>query len=141
MTPSEVLAANNAVLNGTSAVFLTLAVRAIRRGDRARHRKLVLIALACSAGFLTSYLIRVALFPSQPFAGHGAARVIYLTILISHMFLAMTLPPLVLSALWLSEFKHRYDTHRRVARVAFPVWMYVSVTGVLVYLMLYHWPR
>ncbi len=140
MTTSELLATNNAVLNASSALCLGLAVRAIRRGQRELHRKLMLAALTCSALFLTSYLVRVALYPSRPFPGHGGVRAAYFALLISHMVLAMAVPPLALYALWLSEFKQRYDAHRRVARVAFPAWMYVSVTGVLVYLMLFHWP-
>ncbi len=140
MTTSEILAANNALLNASSGVCLALAVRAIRNGDRAKHRALMFAALACSALFLTSYLVRVALYPSRPFAGTGAARAVYFAILISHMTLAMAVPPLALRALWLSEVKQRFEEHRRVARVAFPIWMYVSVTGVVVYAMLFHWP-
>ncbi len=134
------LATNNAFLNASSGVCLALAVRAIRRGDRALHRKLMFGALGCSALFLTSYLIRVALYPSRPFPGHGAARAVYLLVLFTHMTLAMAVPPLALRALWLSEVKQRYAEHRRLARVAFPIWMYVSVTGVIVYAMLFHWP-
>jgi putative membrane protein len=140
MTTSELLAANNAFLNASSGVCLALAVRAIRAGDRALHRKLMFAALTCSALFLMSYLVRVALFPSRPFPGVGAARTVYFVILISHMVLAMVVPPLALTALWLSEVKQRFEAHRRVARVAFPIWMYVSVTGVVVYAMLFHWP-
>ena len=87
MTTSELLAANNALLNASSGVCLAFAVRAIRRGDRALHRKLMLAALTCSALFLTSYLARVALFPSRPFPGHGAARPVYFTILVTHLSL------------------------------------------------------
>lgn len=140
MTTSEILATNNAFLNASSGVCLALAVRAIRKGDREKHRKLMFAALTCSALFLASYLVRVALYPSRPFAGTGAARAVYLVILFSHMLLAMAVPPLALRALWLSEVKKRFEEHRRLARVAFPIWMYVSVTGVIVYAMLFHWP-
>lgn len=140
MTASEILAANNALLNASSGVCLALAVRAIRAGDRARHRRLMLAALTCSALFLASYLVRVALFPSRPFPGRGLVRGVYFAILVSHMLLAMAVPFLALRSLWLAEFKERYAEHRRLARVTFPVWMYVSVTGVVVYLMLFHWP-
>jgi putative membrane protein len=140
VTPSEILAANNAFLNASSGVCLALAVGAIRRGDRPLHRKLMLGALSCSALFLTSYLVRVALYPSRPFPGHGAVRAVYFTLLLSHMLLAMAVPPLALRTLWLAEFKQRFEEHRRLARITFPVWMYVSVTGVLVYAMLFHWP-
>lgn len=140
MSPSELLGANNAVLNAASGVCAALAVAAIRRGDRATHRRYMLAGVCASALFLASYLLRVALFPSRPFPGHGPIRAVYFAILFTHMILAMAVPPLVLRALWLSEIAKRYDAHKRIARVAFPIWMYVSVTGVLVYLLLFHWP-
>lgn len=140
MTTSEILAANNAFLNASSGVCLALAVRAIRNGERAKHRALMFAALACSALFLTSYLVRVALYPSRPFAGTGAVRAVYFAILISHMILAAAVPFLALRTIWLSEFAKRLDDHRKIARITFPVWLYVSATGVAVYLMLFHWP-
>lgn len=140
MTPSEVLGANNAALNAASGIFAAMAVAAIKRGDRVTHRRYMLTGVAASALFLVSYLVRVALFPSRPFPGHGTIRTVYFTVLISHMILAMVVPPLVLRTLWLSEVAKRFDAHKRLARVTFPIWMYVSVTGVVVYLLLFHWP-
>ncbi len=137
---SEVLAANNALLNASSAVCLVLAVRAIKRRDRVLHRKLMLAALGCSTLFLVSYLTRVALFPSRPFPGTGTVRAVYLVLLFSHMTLAAFVPFLALRTAWLSEVAKRYDDHRKLAKITFPVWIYVSVTGVLVYLMLFHYP-
>ena len=140
MTASEILATNNAVLNASSAVCLVLAVRAIRRKEARLHRKLMFAALGCSALFLASYLVRVALFPSRPFPGTGLARGVYFAILISHMILAAAVPFLALRTIWLSEFARRLDEHRKIARITFPIWLYVSATGVAVYLMLFHWP-
>lgn len=140
MGPSEILATNNALLNGASGVCLFLAVRAVRRGDRALHRKLVLGALGCSALFLVSYLIRVGLYPSRPFPGRGPVRAVYFALLFSHMLLAAFVPFLALRTAWLSEYAKRFDDHRRLAKITFPIWMYVSVTGVLVYLLLFHYP-
>jgi len=127
----------NAVLNGASFVLLLLAWRAIRRGDRARHRALVLTALGCSAIFLVGYLTRIALTGTHRFPGGGALRAVYLAVLASHTLLAAACLPLVLRTLYLA-LGDRFAEHRRIARVTFPIWAYVSVTGVVVYAMLYH---
>ncbi|MBI5516165.1 MAG: DUF420 domain-containing protein [Deltaproteobacteria bacterium] len=134
------LATNNAALNATSAVCLALGLRALRAGDRAQHRRWMLSALGASALFLVSYLTRVLLYGSVPFRGAGLLRGFYLALLGSHMVLAMAVVPLALRVLWLSERKQRFDDHKRLARVLFPIWMYVSITGVLVYFMLFHLP-
>ncbi len=136
MTFVDVLPSVNAVLNGTSAVLLVLAWRAIRAGNRERHRRLVLTALGVSALFLVGYLTRVALTGTHRFPGAGALRTAYLLLLGSHTMLAAVIVPLIAVALW-NAWKGRFETHRRVARVAMPAWLYVSVTGVLVYVMLY----
>jgi putative membrane protein len=129
----------NACLNGTSAVCLLLGYLAIRRGDRVMHSRLMRGAFLASSVFLASYLTRMALFGSKHFVGTGAAKAFYLTVLFSHMFLAMGVLPLVLRVLYLA-LKERFAEHRRLARVTYPAWLYVSVTGVVVYFMLYHWP-
>jgi putative membrane protein len=134
------LATNNAALNAASGVCLTLGLRALRAGDRAQHRRWMLSALGASALFLVSYLTRVLLYGSVPFRGTGLLRALYLTVLGSHMVLAVVVVPVALRVLWLSERAQRYEEHKRLARVLFPVWMYVSVTGVLVYLLLFHFP-
>ncbi len=136
MTLAEILPPVNAGLNAASAVLLVSGWRAIRRGDRERHRFLVLSALATSALFLVGYLTRVALTGTHRFPGSGLLRAAYLLVLGSHTVLAAAVLPLVGTALFLA-WKGRFETHRLVARYAFPIWLYVSVTGVLVYLMLY----
>jgi len=130
------LPALNACLNATSALFLLLAYRAIRRREIDRHRRLMLAAAITSAVFLASYLTYHARVGSVHFMGHGPVRTVYFAILISHTILAVAVLPLVLRTLYLG-LKRRDGQHRRIARWTFPVWLYVSVTGVVVYVMLY----
>jgi putative membrane protein len=118
-----------------------VAYRAIRRLEIEKHRRWMLAAATTSALFLVSYLVYHARVGSVRFAGVGAARAVYFTILGSHTVLAVLVLPLVLRTLYLG-LKRRDDRHRRIARWTFPVWLYVSVTGVVVYVMLYHlYPR
>ena len=131
------LPAVNASLNATSAVLLLIAYRAIRRMDIYRHRRFMLAAAATSALFLVSYVIYHAQVGSVRFTGRGVARPIYFAILLSHTALAVVNLPLVLRTLYLG-LKRRDEKHRRIARWTFPIWLYVSVTGVIVYVMLYH---
>ena len=126
----------NAVLNATSATLLFLGWRAIRSGERIRHRNLMLAALGTSALFLVGYLTRIALTGTHRFPGDGWLRTGYLLLLGSHTLLAAAIVPLIAVTLWLA-WKGRFDAHRRIARYTFPAWLYVSVTGVLVYVMLY----
>ena len=126
----------NATLNAISACLLLLAYRAIRRLDIERHRSLMLAAAATSTVFLASYLTYHAQVGSVRFTGQGPIRIVYFAILISHTLLAIVVLPLVLRTLYLG-LKRRDDRHRRLARVTFPIWLYVSVTGVIVYWMLY----
>jgi putative membrane protein len=130
------LPALNACLNATSALFLLLAYRAIRRREIERHRGLMLAAAITSAVFLVSYLTYHARVGSVRFTGQGPVRTIYFAILISHTILAVTVLPLVLRTLYLG-LRRRDGQHRRIARWTFPIWLYVSVTGVVVYVMLY----
>jgi putative membrane protein len=123
-------------MNATSAVLIVLGWRAIRAGDRVRHRALMLSALGVSAVFLAGYLTRVALTGTHRFPGTGALRTAYLLLLGSHTLLAAAIVPLIGFALYFA-WKGRFEAHRRVARYTFPAWLYVSVTGVLVYFMLY----
>ena len=127
----------NATLNGASAVLLVLAYRAIRRREIERHRALMLSAAVVSLLFLVCYLTYHAQVGSVRFLGQGPARTVYFTILISHTFLAAVIVPLVLRSLWLG-LKREDFRHRRIARWTFPLWLYVSVTGVVIYAMLYH---
>ncbi len=131
------LASVNAGLNLASALLLLAGLRFILRRDRERHRLCMLGAVAAGALFLVFYVTRFSLTGTHSFAGPGAVRPWYLAILFSHMLLAVVVVPLVLRLLFLAG-KERFDAHRRLARWTFPVWLYVSVTGLLVYLMLYH---
>src|SRR6266404_1770046 len=127
----------NAALNATSAVLLFLGYRFIRRREIAAHRACMLAAFGVSTVFLISYLTYHYQVGSVRFPGTGPIRVVYFTILISHTALAALVP--VLAIVTLSRaLRGRFDRHRRVARWTWPIWMYVSVTGVIVYWMLYH---
>lgn len=137
MSLADVLPAVNATLNASSAALVVLGFRAIRRGERARHRALMLAAVGCSIVFLAGYLTRMALTGTHRFPDVGAVKVVYLAVLLSHTVLAALAAPLVLRTLFLA-FRERFPDHRRIARATLPVWLYVSVTGVVVYAMLYH---
>ena len=130
------LATLNACLNATSALFLVLGRRAIRRMEIDRHRRLMISAAVTSAVFLVSYLTYHATVGSVRFTGQGAVRPLYFAILISHTLLAAAVPPMALTTLYLG-LKRRDDKHRKIARWTYPIWLYVSVTGVVVYVMLY----
>ena len=131
------LPALNATLNAVSAVFLTAGYILIRRGRRGLHKKCMLAALGASSAFLTSYLIYHANTGSRPFPGHGPIRIVYFGILISHVFLAATILPLALTTT-ARGLRAQYGRHVKIARWTLPVWLYVSVTGVVIYVMLYH---
>lgn len=130
------LPALNAVLNGTSALLLTLAFVFIKRGNITAHKRTMLAAFGVSALFLTSYLIYHAQIGSKPYPGTGIMRTIYLTILIPHIILAAAVLPLAFMTLS-RGLKMDVARHRRIARITLPIWMFVSVTGVVVYVMLY----
>ena len=131
------LAALNAGLNLLATVLLSLGYFFIRRGDRERHKLSMLAACLASMAFLTSYLIYHWHVGSVPFTGQGWIRPVYFAILISHIVLAMVIVPLALVTVaraWRGDF----DRHRRIAKWTWPLWMYVSVTGIVIYLALYH---
>ena len=130
------LPAVNATLNAMSTVLLAVGWWFIHRGDMRRHRACMLAAFVTSALFLTSYLIYHAKVGSVPFQGQGAVRTVYLSILITHIVLAATILPLALVTLS-RALAARFDRHRAIARWTLPIWLYVSVTGVVIYLMLY----
>ncbi len=136
MTLAGLLPSVNAALNAASATLLFLGWRAIRAGRRERHRALMLAACASSVLFLASYFTRIALTGTHRFPGGGALRATYLGVLASHTLLAALTLPLAIRTLQLS-LGRRFPEHRRVARVTLPVWLYVSITGVAVYVMLY----
>jgi uncharacterized membrane protein YozB (DUF420 family) len=136
MTWAVVHPAINAALNLTCFVYLVLGRVAIARGDRALHRRRMLSAFTASAVFLVSYLIRFATTGAHKYPGAGWDRTLYLLMLFSHMALAVVLVPLVVGALR-RALRGDYEAHRRLVKFTWPIWMYVSVTGVLVFLMLY----
>jgi uncharacterized membrane protein YozB (DUF420 family) len=126
----------NAALNSLSAVFLFAGFLFIKSRNRSAHRLCMLAACASSTLFLISYLFYHYHVGSVPFKGAGAIRVVYFAILISHTILAVTVVPLALVTLS-RALRERFDAHRRIARWTLPIWLYVSVTGVIVYAMLY----
>ncbi len=128
----------NATLNGTSAVLLVTAHRQIKLGRMAAHRALMLTALCSSSLFLVSYLYYHWHVGSVHFQGTGWSRPVYFGILISHTILAATIVPLVIITLS-RALRERFEQHRAIARWTYPLWLYVSVTGVVIYFMLYHW--
>jgi putative membrane protein len=130
------LPALNATLNAVSAIFLTAGYVLIRRRRRAMHKTCMLAALVASAAFLTSYVIYHANTGSRPFPGHGAIRAVYFGILITHVTLAATILPLALVTA-ARGLRAQYGRHVKVARWTLPIWFYVSVTGVVIYVMLY----
>ena len=133
----NLLAPLNAALNATSFAFLLVGFVHVRRRNLHAHRRAMVAALTASALFLVFYVLRVALTGTHRFAGTGAARSAYLAILFSHMVLAVAVVPLVLRLLWLVRAR-RFRDHARLARITYPIWVYVSVTGILVYVLLYH---
>ncbi len=126
----------NAALNSLSAVFLLAGFLFIKSGHRDAHRACMLTAFGCSTLFLVSYLIYHYRVGSVPFKGQGWIRPIYFAILLTHTILAVTVVPLALVTLR-RAWRENFSAHRRVARWTFPIWLYVSVTGVIVYWMLY----
>jgi uncharacterized membrane protein YozB (DUF420 family) len=126
----------NACLNGTSAILLFSGYRFIRAGNVAAHRACQLAALTVSILFLASYLTYHYNHGTTRFQGTGLARPIYFTILTSHTILAIVIVPLVILTLY-RALQQDFTRHRRIARITFPLWLYVSITGVIVYIMLY----
>ena len=130
------LPALNASLNAIAAVLLVIGYILIRKRKIAQHRLVMLSAFATSALFLTSYLVYHANVGSRPFPGQGPIRTIYLTILFTHVVLAAAILPMALITLN-HALRQRFTRHVPIARWTLPIWLYVSVTGVIVYLMLY----
>jgi len=127
----------NTTLNTITAVLLLVGYHAIKvRKDEARHKRIMLSAAVTSALFLISYVIYHAKVGSVPYPGEGLARKIYLGILLTHVVLAIVNVPLVVMTLYHGLKDHR-ERHKKIARITFPIWLYVSITGVVVYFMLY----
>lgn len=126
----------NATLNGIATILLVTGYVCIRRRKIAAHRAAMIGAFATSVLFLISYIIYHAHAGSRPFPGSGPIRIVYFAILISHIILAATIPPLAGLTLW-RALSGRFDRHVPIARWTLPLWLYVSVTGIVVYVMLY----
>ena len=137
MTDYSIFPAINATLNGCSALLLITGRILISRKNISAHRAVMLTAFATSSLFLVSYLYYHAHVGSVHFRGTGWSRPLYFTILTTHTILAAVIVPMILITL-IRALRSRYDRHRAIARWTFPLWLYVSVTGVIVYLMLYH---
>ena len=127
----------NAFLNGLTAILLLVGYFLIRQGKRTLHKKVMLTAFTTSIVFLISYLYYHAHVGSVPFRGTEIARPIYFTILVSHSILAAVIVPMAIVTLF-RGLSSRFDKHKKLARWTLPIWLYVSVTGVAVYVMLYH---
>lgn len=132
------LPALNASLNTVASIFLLLGYRFIRHQRRDAHRAMMIAAFVTSGLFLASYIAyHLSSHLLTRFQGDGIARIVYFTVLISHSVLAPAVPVLAVMSL-LRALREKFDLHRRIARWTFPLWLYVSVTGVVVYVMLYH---
>ena len=127
----------NAILNSISAILLTIGYVFIKQKNREAHRRCMLGAFTTSTLFLISYLVYHFNVGSVKFQGQGAVRSLYFAILLTHTVLAAVIVPLVFVT-FARALKGNFDRHRRIARWTLPIWLYVSVTGVVVYLMLYH---
>ena len=130
-------AALNASLNGISAILLTVGFFFILNGKIRQHRACMLSAFGVSTVFLISYVVYHIRVGNVRFLGEGWIRPVYFTLLISHIFLAMVILPMAVITLS-RALREKFDAHKRIARWTLPLWLYVSVTGVIVYIMLYH---
>ena len=133
------LPAVNASLNAVATVLLVVGRRRVRAGDEAGHRRAMLAAFGVSTAFLVLYVFHKAAkdFENTAFHAEGLAKGLYLTLLGSHVLLAMTIPVFAITLVTLG-LRGRRESHRRLARIAWPIWIYVSITGVVIYLLLYH---
>jgi putative membrane protein len=125
----------NAALNATAASLLLLGLAAIRSGRRDVHKRLMVSAFAASAVFLVGYVVYHYAHGDTPYQGVGAIRTVYFTILISHVLLSIVMLPMILTTFYLAA-RRRFSVHKRLARWTLPIWLYVSVTGVVIYFML-----
>jgi len=124
-----------ATINGITAVLLVCAVLAIRKGNRKLHERLVKICIGCSVAFLAMYVAYHMTAESTPYGGEGAIRYVYFFILITHILLSIVIIPFVLIT-FVRGLSGNFIKHRKIAKITFPLWLYVAVTGVVVYLMI-----
>jgi putative membrane protein len=125
----------NAALNASSATLLVLGLAAIRSGRREVHKRLMVSAFAASAVFLVGYVLYHYAHGDTQYQGEGALRVVYFTVLITHVLLSIVMLPMILTTFYLAAGE-RFVAHKKLARWTLPIWLYVSVTGVLIYFML-----
>lgn len=124
-----------ATINGITALLLILGVIAIKNGNRALHQKLMTSAIACSLVFLVMYVAYHMTSDSTKFGGEGPIRLVYFGFLISHIILSIAVIPLVLIS-YVRALASKFDQHKKIAKITFPIWLYVAITGVIVYLMI-----
>lgn len=124
-----------ATINGMTAVILIAAVIAVRRGNREVHERLMKFAITLSVMFLAMYVAYHMTSYSTPYGGEGVIRYVYFFILVTHILLSIAIIPLVLIS-YVRALAERFDKHRKIARIAYPIWLYVAITGVIVYLMI-----
>lgn len=125
----------NATLNATAATLLVLGFAAIRSGRREVHKRLMVSAFAASTVFLMGYVVYHYAHGDTPYQGAGPMRTVYFTVLVSHVLLSIAMLPMILATFYLAA-RRRFSVHKRLARWTLPVWLYVSITGVVIYFML-----
>jgi uncharacterized membrane protein YozB (DUF420 family) len=128
----------NATLNSIAGVLLLFGYISIKQGKRELHKKLMVAALVASTVFLASYLTYHYHVLSKKFPDLGWIKTLYFFILFPHIILAVVMVPMILKTFW-HAYREEWEKHKKIAKITFPIWMYVSVTGVIVYFMLYHW--
>jgi putative membrane protein len=124
-----------AIINGFTAILLIAAVMSIKKGNRVLHERLMKLAIACSVAFLVMYVAYHMTADSTKFGGEGIIKYVYYFILITHIVLSIAIIPLVLIT-YVKALAKRFDKHKKIAKITFPIWLYVAITGVLVYLMI-----
>ncbi|PVX45358.1 putative membrane protein [Flavobacterium sp. 103] len=135
VTPLSFLPPIYATINGITAVLLVAAVLAIKSGNRKRHELLMKMAIGCSVAFLVMYVAYHMTAESTKYGGEGVLKYVYFFILITHIFLSIAIIPLVLIT-YVRALASKFDKHKKIAKITFPIWLYVAVTGVIVYLMI-----
>ncbi|PZX93548.1 DUF420 domain-containing protein [Flavobacterium aquariorum] len=135
VTPLSFLPPIYATINGITAVLLVAAVLAIKNGNRKRHELLMKMAIGCSVAFLVMYVAYHMTAESTKYGGEGVLKYVYFFILITHIFLSIAIIPLVLIT-YVRALASKFDKHKKIAKITFPIWLYVAVTGVIVYLMI-----
>lgn len=135
VTPLSFLPPIYATVNGITAILLITAVLAIKNGNRKRHELLMKFAIGCSISFLVMYVAYHMTADSTKYGGEGILKYVYFFILITHIFLSIAVIPLVLIT-YVRALANKFDKHKKIAKITFPIWLYVAVTGVIVYLMI-----